>query len=279
MNDKLADAAAQNGAVGLLEANLGSGSSETFATPTISAATAGDLNPASILAPVTAAGGDVTGGSASLAGTTVQMGVAGGLVFNITYDSSVSSAPAGFTSAIGDVVNYYESVFNDPITVNIDVGWGEVAGQSLGGALGASETYLGVISYSQLKAALAADAKSADDASAVASLPGGDPTGGGSFVVTTAEAKALGLGTDAAVDGYVGFSSSVNYTFDPNNRAVSGTYDFIGVAEHEISEVMGRIALLGTPLGGLSHTYTALDLLRYSRPGVRQFGAGNTAYF
>src|SRR5947209_20269526 len=72
MNDKLADAAAQNGAVGLLEANLGSGSSETFATPTISAATAGDLNPASILAPATAAGGDVTtGGSAPLAGTTV----------------------------------------------------------------------------------------------------------------------------------------------------------------------------------------------------------------
>src|SRR5205823_5167063 len=81
------------------------------------------------------------------------------------------------------------------------------------------------------------------------------------------------------VDGHVGFSSSVNYTFDPNNRAVSGTYDFIGVAEHEISEVMGRIALLGTPLGGLSHTYTALDLFRYSSPGARQFAAGNTAYF
>src|SRR5438045_8920523 len=115
MNDKLADAAAQNGAVGLLEANLGSGSSETFATPTISAATAGDLNPASILAPVTATGGDVTGGSASLAGTTGQMGVAGGLVFNITYDSRVSSAPARLTSAIADGLSYYRSVRQDPI--------------------------------------------------------------------------------------------------------------------------------------------------------------------
>jgi hypothetical protein len=62
----------------------------------------------------------MTSGSASLAGTTVQMGAAGGLVFNITYDSSVSNAPAGFTSAITDVVNYYESEFNDPITVNIE---------------------------------------------------------------------------------------------------------------------------------------------------------------
>jgi hypothetical protein len=48
------------------------------------------------------------------------MGAAGGLVFSITYDSSVSNAPAGFTSTITDVVNYYESVFNDPITVNIE---------------------------------------------------------------------------------------------------------------------------------------------------------------
>ena len=42
---------------------------------------------------------------------------------------------------------------------------------------------------------------------------------------------------------------------------------------------MGRIALLGTPLGGLSHTYSGLDLFRYSSPGARQLVAGNTAYF
>jgi len=87
------------------------------------------------------------------------MGAAGGLVFNITYDSSVSSAPAGFTTAIAAVVNYYTSVFYDPVTINIDVGWGEVAGQALAsGALGESETNLGVFGYSQVKTALAADA-------------------------------------------------------------------------------------------------------------------------
>jgi len=150
MIDKIVEAAGQGDAAGLLlKDDLGSGSSKP---------PGGAVNPSIILAPATATGGDMTSGSASLAGTTVQMGAAGGLVFNITYDSSVSNAPAGFTSAITDVVNYYESVFNDPITVNIDVGWGEVAGQSLGGALGASETNLGVFSYSQVKAALAADA-------------------------------------------------------------------------------------------------------------------------
>jgi hypothetical protein len=274
MIDKIAAAAGQGDAPGLLlQEVLGSGSTDTLGTRPISAAAGGEVNS-------NATGGNLTSGSASLAGTTVQMGAAGGLVFNITYDASVSSAPAGFTSAISDVVNYYESVFNDPITVNIDVGWGEVAGQALAtGAIGESETNLGVFSYSQVKTALAADAKSADDAIAVAGLPGSDPTGGGSFVLATAEAKALGLGTSATVDGYVGFSSSANYTFDPNNRAVSGAYDFIGVAEHEISEVMGRIALLGTPLSGLSRTYTALDLFRYSSLGARQLVAGKAAYF
>jgi hypothetical protein len=42
---------------------------------------------------------------------------------------------------------------------------------------------------------------------------------------------------------------------------------------------MGRIALLGTPLGGLSRTYSALDLFRYSSPRGRQLAAVNTAYF
>jgi hypothetical protein len=274
-------AAGQNDPAGsLLETDLRFDQSETFATRPISGVTGSALDAAGSLAAATATGGDATSEPASLAGTTVQMGVAGGLVFNITFDSSVSSAPAGFTSAIAAVVNYYTNVFNDPITINIDVGWGEVAGQALAsGALGESQTNLGVFSYSQVKTALAADAKSADDTTAVASLASSDPTNGGSFALPTAEAKALGLGAGAIVDGYVGFSSSASYTFDPNNRAVSGAYDFIGVAEHEISEVMGRVALLGTPLSGLSHTYTALDLFRYSNPGVRQLTAGNSAYF
>ena len=108
MIDKIVEAAGQGDAARLLlEDDLGSGSTETFGTRPISAATGGEVNPASILAPAAATGGDATSGSASLAGTTVQMGAAGGLVFNITYDSSVSSAPAGFTSAITDVINYY----------------------------------------------------------------------------------------------------------------------------------------------------------------------------
>jgi hypothetical protein len=81
MIDKLADVVGQGGVAGLLlKDDPGSGSSETFATVPVSAATRGDVNPASILARASATGGAVSSGSASLAGTTVQMGAAGGLV-------------------------------------------------------------------------------------------------------------------------------------------------------------------------------------------------------
>jgi|HubBroStandDraft_3_1064219.scaffolds.fasta_scaffold1896345_1 hypothetical protein len=48
MIDKLAQAAGQQGAAGLLEADIGSGSSETFATRPISAVTGGAVNPAGV---------------------------------------------------------------------------------------------------------------------------------------------------------------------------------------------------------------------------------------
>ncbi|MBV8935681.1 MAG: hypothetical protein JO320_05865 [Alphaproteobacteria bacterium] len=44
------------------------------------------------------------------------------LVFNITYDASVSSAPPAFEVAFQDAINLYQTIFLDPITINIDVG-------------------------------------------------------------------------------------------------------------------------------------------------------------
>ena len=190
---------------------------ENDSTPVLVAMTEGG-DPVVLSAPVT------TGGTA------VQIGNASGLLFNITYDTSVNSAPAGFTAAIAYVASYYSSVFNDPVTVNLNLGWGEVAGQPLGaGALGQSETYLVGLSYSQLRSAFQADAKTADDNAAVTSLPASNPTGGNLFI-STSEAKALGLTVNTSIDGYVGFSSFANFTFDPNDRAVPGAVDFIGVA-------------------------------------------------
>ena len=222
-------------------------------------------------------------GSGGEFGTTAGSSAAlQGLVINVTYDSSVANAPAGFVAAFTDAVQFFETTFTDPITIDIDVGYGNVGPDPVsGGAAGQSITYLaGPLSYADTKTALAADAASAADAGAVASLAATDPTGGGNFVVSTAQAKALGLlAGDTGVDGYVGFSTTIPFTYDPNDRTAPGKYDFIGVAEHEISEVMGRIALVGSDLGPLSNTYSVLDLFRYSAAGTHQLVAGQPAYF
>jgi hypothetical protein len=199
-----------------------------------------------------------------------------GLVINLIPDPSVANAPAGFWQAINDAAAFYESTFSDPIIINIAVGWQEIDGQPVATSdVGESEAAGGQdFTYQQVRAALAHNASSPADLSAVASLPAADPTDGGSFFIDSAEEKALGLinGNAGALDGWVGFASE-NYTFDPNDRAVPGEVDFIGVAEHEISEVMGRIAILG-PV-----EYSALDLFRYSAPGVRELVPSNGAYF
>lgn len=203
------------------------------------------------------------------------------LTFNVAYDTSTSGAPAIFFYAFNDAIQFYESKLDDPITINIAVGWGEIAGHSLApGALGSSQTnQQGFYTYSQIKTALQNDAKSGVDATAVTNLPSTYPVIGAPFVMSQAEAKALNLraGNAMGVDGYIGFLNTAPYTFDPNNRAVPGEYDFIGVAEHEISEVMGRYGLGQN--GASSGRYSPIDLFRYTSPGVLDVVPENGDYF
>jgi hypothetical protein len=191
---------------------------------------------------------------------------------HVTYDSSVGSAPAGFTSVVQKVADFFASSLQDstPITINIDVGYGEVDGTRLGfGALGESSTNLQQVSYSQLTSAY-----STTGLSLGSSVPSGN------LYVSYAEAKALNIGITSplAVDGYVGFDSQSSI-FDYNNvDGVSSTqYDFYGVVAHEFSEVMGRILLVGGNINN-APSYTAYDLFHFSSPGVQDF-SGNGGYF
>jgi hypothetical protein len=192
-----------------------------------------------------------------------------GMTINAFFDSSTSAAPAGFFTAFNDVIQFYEASFSDPITINLRVGWGTINGFPLDpGALGESSSMQQqFFTYDQIKSALIGDAKSADDITSIAHLPATDPTGGAHFTLTNAQAKALGLlGANLkGLDGAVGFDSSAAYTFDPNNRGVPGGYDFLGVASHEITEVMGRYGLGEN--GFPTDHYSPLDLFRYTSPG------------
>src|ERR1019366_10588146 len=107
---------------------------------------------------------------------------------NVTWDQSVSGLPTGFVSAVNYVVNYFDTLFTNNATINIDVGYGEVGGSALGsGALGSSiSSYVGA-NYNSLRSALLAQ-----NAPGSSTLPSTSPLAGSPFV-TQAEAQALGL--------------------------------------------------------------------------------------
>ena len=195
------------------------------------------------------------------------------LVITATFDD-VGIGAAGYNvtsvhTAFNFAAQEFQNVFSDPIHININVATGNVG-------LGQSSTNLvGFFSYGQIKTALTNDQTahpSTDGAASVASL-GADPTGGKNFLTSRAQAKALGLlADDGATDGTFTFDKNQVYTFDPLNRQVTGQYDFVGVAEHEISEIMGRITGLGNTFGTTNpaqQLFLPNDLFRYTANGVR----------
>jgi hypothetical protein len=199
--------------------------------------------------------------------------------FNITFDASVNSAPTEFKTDVLNVASYYANTFNDNVTLNLNVGFGEVGGSVLpSGALGASSTYLASTSYKTLVNALKIDATSSADLSAVGSLPARDPAGG-FYWVSTAEGKALGIYSGTGADGSIGFSSTAAFDYNAADGVTSGAYDFAGVVAHEFSEVMGRMTLDGGRISIFSHSYAPLDLFHFSAPHVRDFSGGKAGYF
>src|SRR5215813_10669709 len=96
------------------------------------------------------------------------------MIVNLSFDSSVNSAPAGFVATVNAVAQFFQATFSDNVTINVAVGFGEVAGQTVT-SLGESITQLSTYTYTQVRNALISDAKSSDDSSAVASLPTSSP--------------------------------------------------------------------------------------------------------
>jgi hypothetical protein len=99
--------------------------------------------------------------------------------------------------------------------------------------------------------------------------------------VTRAQAKALGLRPDDMQnDGTFNFGGGHPWTYDPNNRNVPGKFDFIGVAMHEYSEIMGRNSIMGDPkFDPGTPNYAAFDLFHYTGAGARGLNNGAGRFF
>ena len=205
------------------------------------------------------------------AGTVV--GTAGGFQIDLIWDASVSNAPAGFKTAVTAAAQFLTSLFTNHEIINIDVGYGEVNGSAMSsGDLGQSQSYGYLSNYATVAAALAHD-----NYPVVAAANA--PTGA-QFFLTSAEAKTYGIisATSSGVDGFIGLSASYPMDYSASGPAAgSGNYSAVGVAEHELTEVLGRIGLEGRTVNGAA-TYTPIDLFNYASGGHLEL-SGNGGYF
>jgi hypothetical protein len=188
--------------------------------------------------------------------------------FNTNFGVNAAAAQAAWVAAAAVLTGN----FTDNVHVNITVD--AVAGT---GVFGQSNTFLNSTSYANLRSKFVADSTTPDDAT---SLGGGgsysavDPTGGaGTWWVSRAEAKAIGLiADDLNNDGTTTFGAGNPFTF--SGPITPGTFDFEGVALHEITEVMGRLGISGGTIGASPNSYSAIDLFSFTGPGARGLTAG-----
>ena len=193
-------------------------------------------------------------------------------VINLVWDESVVLAPAGFKTAVEYAARWFDSLIQDAVTINIEVGWGEARDTALGaGLVGEAYVTTGLFrSFTDYRADLVRNNSSAVIQSAIDNLV--DP--GRQIFVPGAQAKALELmnAADTRIDGAIGFYANRDlYTYDPNNRAVAGKVDLIGLAQHELTHALGRVSYVWTTTG--------FDLYRYSAPGVWATSATDGTYF
>ena len=196
--------------------------------------------------------------------TTTLVGAAGGLQFNLSWASSVGSAPTGYRNAVIAAAAGLSAIFSNNVVLNIQVGYGEVDGSAISADDAAeSAGFYGSVNYSALRLGVAEQTLAIRPTRQPPTrvLSASNPTSGGTFAISSANAKALGLnGASSSLDGYVGASSAIAFEF--NQTAATGKYDLIGALQHEFTEVMGRTGSVGHDIG--SGIYTPLDLFRYT---------------
>ena len=229
----------------------------------------------------------VGGYSEVMAATTVATA---GLTIHPTFDSSITGNPnaAAIEAMINRAISIYESLFIDPVTVQIRFRYATTApnGTPLPqGVVAQSLTGQYMAPWNVYINELRADAKTSNDNLANASLPASPLSA--NIIAASANVRAVGgnvpphmfangtIGPGGPYDGIVTLNSAMPFQF---TRPPSvGSFDAQRLTEHEIDEVMGLGSRLN--LNPLGPDLRPQDVFSWSSPGVRNITSSGTRYF
>jgi hypothetical protein len=212
----------------------------------------------------------------------------GGLVINATFDSSITNDPnsAAIQAMINNAIGIYQSLFSDPITVSILFRYSTTApdGTSLSSMLLARSNFVFYkVGWNTYINALQADATTANDATANASLPASALST--NIKPSSANGRAVGLNTPPVMfrDGSVGLGGpydgivtlNANQSFEFTRHLTTGFYDALRSTEHEMDEVLG----LGSYLTAGGSDLRPQDLFSWSAAGVMNLASSGSRYF
>ena len=229
------------------------------------------------------------------------------LVFNFT---NLGGATPQMVTGFQQAGALWSSIFNDNITINVNIN-----GAALGsGIIGSTSNTAASFTYTQTRANLIADKKSADDTTSTNNLQAApsvkmlinhtsnNPNGANSATpyfdsglggpgdagnannnnirMSRTNAKALGLiaGNAAANDGSITFSTNFAFDFNRADGINGSQIDFVGVAAHEIGHLLGFTSgvdvLDGNGSGFPDTAFTFVSTLDLFRFSSRSIGAG-----
>jgi hypothetical protein len=209
-----------------------------------------------------------------------------GLVIIPTFDSSILGNPnsGAIQSAINQAVAIFQALFHDPITVRILFRYSNTYPNGSpfpSNIIGSASPDDSSVPWNTYINALTADARTANDAIANASLPPGPLTP--NMIFTTANGRSLGFNTPGTMDatgnsgagtfdGIVTLNSNFSFSFvrPPSSNSI----DAIRLSQAGIDLVLGSLSHLdsdGSDLG-------PQDLFSWAAPGNRNVTSDGVRY-